>query len=199
MVSASALSPHNAQLELSNRNKLMDAAISCMETLPLNKITIQHIAEKSGIVRQTVYNYFHNKNDLLAATFEREGLYMAIAMADWIRPFQDLEEKFVQGFVFVVENFAKNPILAKVIEPGSDFLITVGMTHYPFSAFGQLAYKDVFAEYPHLQAQSEEISELMTRNAMSFLSMPGQYQRSREELASYVRRRLIPGLGLYAN
>lgn len=189
--------PHTpSTLEAANRNKLMDAAISCMESLPLNKITMQHIATKSGIVRQTVYNYYSNKNELLAATFEREGIKLADALADTIRSTPHLEDKFVKGFIFVVENFAKNPILAKVIEPGSDFLMTVGMTHYPFSAFGQWAYKDVFEEHPHLQAQSEEISELMTRNAMSFLSMPGQYQRSSDELAAYVRKRLIPGLGL---
>lgn len=188
--------PHYPSLEEINRNKLMDAAVACMNEYPLNKITMQHIAERSGIVRQTVYNYYSNKNELLAATFEREGIKMANAVAEAIKAFATTEDKFVEGFVFVVDNFPRNPILAKVIEPGSDFLATVGHAHYPFAAFGQLAFHEVFAANPALMAQSEEISELWTRNTMSFLSMPGPEQRSHAELAAYVRRRLLPGLGL---
>ena len=190
--------PHYASLESINRHKLMDAAIACMQELPLNKITMQHIAAKSGIVRQTVYNYYSNKNELLAATFQREGIKLAEAVAAQIKPLPTVEEKFVQGFVFVVENFGRNPVLAKVIEPGSDFLGTVGMVHYPFAAFGQLVFHDVFEANPALAAQAEEISELWVRNSMSLLTMPAAKQRTAQELADYVRRRLVPGLGLPA-
>lgn len=195
-MSANALPASYPTLEDINRHRLMDAAVACMQENPLNKITMQHIAERSGIVRQTVYNYYSNKNELLAATFEREGLKLAEEVSAYIRSIPLLENKWVEGFVYVVENFAKNPVLAKVIEPGSDFLATVGHAHYPFAAFGQLAFADVFAAHPKLMVDAEEISELWTRNAMSFLSMPGPEQRTHEELAAYVRRRLLPGLGL---
>ena len=181
-------------LEAINRDKLMDAAVACMQESPLNKITMQHIAEKSGIVRQTVYNYFRNKNGLLAAAFEREGIKLAEAVAEAIKAFDNVDDKWVEGFVFVVENFAKNPVLAKVIEPGSDFLFTVGMTHYPFGNFGQLAFREIFETHAELMPDAEEISELWTRNAMSFLTMPGQVQRTHEELADFARRRLLPGI-----
>lgn len=183
-------------LEDINRNKLMDAAIACIQEYSLNKITMQHIAEKSGIVRQTVYNYYCNKHALLAAAFEREGLDMAQQVARAVQSIDNVEEKFIAGFLFVLDNFPRNPILAKVIEPGSDFLGTVGMMHYPFRAFGLLAFEEVFAANPGLQEDAEEICELWTRNALSFLTMPGPEQKSPAEMAGYVKKRLIPGLGL---
>ncbi|HEY9032761.1 MAG TPA: TetR/AcrR family transcriptional regulator [Pseudomonadales bacterium] len=195
-MSSPTAEPHYPSLESINRNKLMDAAISCLQAMPLNKITMQHIAAKSGIVRQTVYNYYSNKNELLAAAFQREGIKMAEAVAAHIKPLACIEDKFVAGFVFVVQNFARNPILARVIEPGSDFLGTVGMTHYPFAAFGLLSYHEVFDANPALSEQAEEISELWVRNCLSLLTMPAAHQRSPAELADYVRRRLVPGLHL---
>lgn len=183
-------------LESINRNRLMDAAIACMRSMPLNKITMQHIAQHSGIVRQTVYNYYASKNELLAATFQREGTALAVAVAGVIQAFADLEDKFVEGFLFVIHHFPRNPVLAKVIEPGSDFLGTVGMRHYPFAVFGQVAFREVFEAHPVLMAEAEEISELWVRNALSLLTMPAAQPRSPEALAAYVRRRLVPGLGL---
>lgn len=178
------------------RKRLLDAGIACVQEYGIQKTSMRHIAEKSGIVRQTVYNYYGSKNELLAAAFQREGIQLALAIAAHIQSVDGIAEQFVEGFLYVIEHFPKNPILALVIEPGSTFLSTVGMAYYPFAPFGQLAFQPVFTAHPELAAQSEEMSELWTRNAMSFLTMPGPAPRSRAEMADYVRRRLVPGLGL---
>lgn len=183
------------QSEDATREKLMDAAVTCIADMPLKKITMTHIAEKSGIVRQTVYNYFENKNQLLAATLEREGLKLAQAVAQHIASFNAIEDKYIEGFLYVLQHFPQNPLLAKVIEPGSDFLSTVGMRYYPFAAFS-ICYEDVYKAHPELQEQAEEISEHWIRNCLSFLTMPAAKQRSQEEMREYVKRRLLPGLHL---
>jgi AcrR family transcriptional regulator len=178
------------------RQRLLDACIACVQEYGIAHTGMRHIAGKSGIVRQTVYNYYKSKNELLAAAFEREGVQMALAVQAHIKAFDGAAEKFVAGFLFVVEQFPRNPILALVIEPGSTFLSTVGMTYYPFAPFGLLAFHDVFERDVSLAMQAEEISEYWTRNALSFLTMQGAQQKSTAELEAYVRRRLLPGLHL---
>ena len=178
------------------RNKLMDAAIVCLQDSGINKTTIRGIAEQSGIARQTVYNYYKNKGEILSAALEREGVKLAAAMAADIRQYPDAKEKFIRGFIYIVENFPRNPILAQIIEPGNTFYGAVGMSHYSFATFGMLAFSEVFQEHPELAKDGEEISELWIRNVMSFLSMPGPQKKSRDELEGFIRRRLLPGLGL---
>jgi len=148
------------------------------------------------LARQTVYNYYKNKNEILSAAFEREGVKLAALVAEEIAQYPDVREKFVQGFIYIIEHFPRNPILSQITEPGNIFYGAVGMSHYPFATFGMLAFAEIFEGHPELAKDGEEMSELWIRNVMSFLSMPGPQKKSREELEGFIRRRLVPGLGL---
>ena len=176
------------------RQRLQDAALACVRELGFNKVSMRHIAERSGLVRQTVYNYYSSKFDLLGEAFLREGTQLALEIADHIRAIDNIEDQFVETFLFLVEALPRNPILALMAEPGNEFLSTIRMD-LPFDQFGQLVFGDVFRSHPALGAQAEEISEYWSRNALSFLTFR-TIERSREELESYVRRRLVPGLRL---
>lgn len=178
------------------RNKLMDAGIACISRYGFKKTNVRLIAEESGIARQTVYNYFKNKDALLAEAFTREGIKLGLMAAEHIQQFDCAEDQFVEGFLFIYEEFPKNPILAKVIELGSDFFKTVGLAAYPYSTFGELVFEKLFEEHAYLKPHSDSISELWIRGVMSFLTMPGPSPRSRDELEDFVRLRLLPGIGL---
>jgi AcrR family transcriptional regulator len=179
------------------KQRLMDGCISCIAEKGIDKTSIRDIAEASGIARQTVYKHFSNKHEILAAALQREGLNFALEVADYIRDFSDIEEKFIFGFIYVVEHFNSNPILAAVLAPGSTFLKDVGMQYFNYADFGQIVYQDVFAKYPALAAHSEAISELWIRNSLSYIAMPGP-EKSRQAFISYIKERLIPGIGLQA-
>ena len=176
------------------RQRLQDAALACVRELGFNKVSMRHIAERSGLVRQTVYNYYSSKFDLLGEAFLREGTQLALEIADHIRAIDNIEDQFVETFLYLVEALPRNPILALMVEPGNEFLSTIRMD-LPFDQFGQLVFGDVFRNHPALGAHAEEISEYWSRNALSFLTFRTT-ERSREELESYVRRRLVPGLRL---
>lgn len=177
------------------KNRLMDGCIASIQARGVTKTSIRDIANETGIARQTVYKHFKNKNEILAASFQREGLAFGLEVADYIRDFSDLEDKFVFGFIYVVENFTNNPILAQVVAPGSTFLNDVGMQYFNFADFGKLVYRQVFDQYPKLEKNSEAISELWIRNSLSFISMPGA-SKSKEALEVFIRERLIPGINL---
>lgn len=177
------------------KNRLMDGCIISIKNRGINKTSIRDIAEETGIARQTVYKYFSNKNEILAAAFQREGLVFALEVADFIRDITDIEEKFIQGFIYVVENFSKNPILAQVVAPGSTFLNDIGMQLFSFAEFGQVVYQQVFANDVNLAKNAEAISELWVRNSLSFIAMPGP-KKSKPEFIRFIKERLIPGIGL---
>jgi AcrR family transcriptional regulator len=162
--------------------------------LGFNKVSMRHIAERSGLVRQTVYNYYSSKHDLLGEAFLREGTELAQSIADHIRGINSIEDQFVEAFLYLLEALPCNPILALMVEPGNEFLSTIRM-ELPFEQFGMLAFGDVFRDNPELATHAEEISEYWSRNALSFLTFRTT-ERNRTQLAIYVRRRLVPGLRL---
>jgi len=177
------------------RQRLQDAALECVREVGFNKVSMRHIAERAGIVRQTVYNYYPNKHKLVGEAFLREGTELAQDIAEHVRQFDSIEDKFVETFIYVVEHIPRNPILALMVEPGNEFLSTMRMD-LPFNRFGQIVLEDVFRAHPSIAAQAEEIGEFWSRNALSFLTFHTDRERSREDLEHYVRRRLIPGLHL---
>ena len=52
---------------------VIDALLELVETdeIPLERITIKRILERSGVSRQTFYNHFLDKNDLICQVYER--------------------------------------------------------------------------------------------------------------------------------
>ena len=52
---------------------VIDALLSIVEDdgVPLERVTVKLILERSGVSRQTFYNHFLDKNDLIAKTYER--------------------------------------------------------------------------------------------------------------------------------
>ena len=54
------------------RAALLDAAVELVESLPLDAVTMDAVAERAGVSRPLVYRHFANRGDLLAATYERE-------------------------------------------------------------------------------------------------------------------------------
>lgn len=178
------------------RARLMDAAILCVREMGIKKTGMRHIAEKAGLARQTVYKYYSGKYDILADAFMREGLEFVQQLAAHISGIPAIEEQFVEAFVYVVETLPQNPVLMLLVEPEDGFISHLGVSYHPFGLFGELAFQHIFTQHPALAAQKDEISEFWGRNVLSFLSLSGTRERNREELADYVRYRLLPGLHL---
>lgn len=60
---------------------VIDALLSLVEDegVPLERITVKRILERSGVSRQTFYNHFLDKNDLICQTYEKR---MVVAFND---------------------------------------------------------------------------------------------------------------------
>jgi AcrR family transcriptional regulator len=178
------------------RDRIMDAAVACMQSKGVDKTRIGDIARELGIARQTVYNYFENKNALFESMFIREAVSLAERVSQHIEQFKKLDDKLVEAFLFAVREFPQSPILAHIITTGGQYLLEIGISRQTMQAFGQMALVNVFNEHAYLRQQSEEISELLSRNIISFLIMPDQQPRTPDQLEQFVRRRILPGIGL---
>lgn len=64
----------NNPTALTSRTWLIDALLSLMKTTPYSKITVKDICQKADLSRQTFYNFFQTKDDMIC--FQLHQCYM---------------------------------------------------------------------------------------------------------------------------
>lgn len=182
--------------ELAMRDRIMDGCMQAIAEHGIESLKARHIIEAAGVSRQTVYNHYPSHKAILQATFAREGIRVSLACADAIRAYRSVEDKFVKGMVFMYQQLPRNPVLNLIVQYHHRFLEAIGLEMMPLKEFGRLCFGEVFAAHPKLAQDMEEMSELWARSVLSLFLFDDQANRDPAELEGYIRRRLLPGLGL---
>jgi AcrR family transcriptional regulator len=178
------------------RVQILDAARTCVEHKGVDKTRIGDIANELGLARQTIYNYFNNKNELIDAMFLRVTIALSEDIISKIEQHASLEDKFTHLCLLAIKGFPADPVLRQLLLTGSKYLQEFGITNDAVQKFWGHVLAGIFKDYPMLAKQSEEISEMLARNIVSFFIIPDQHSRTDMELESYIRRRIIPSLHL---
>jgi AcrR family transcriptional regulator len=79
---------------LSRRDSLLDAAGALVAAGDAAGVTMETVAAASGVSRALVYKHFANRNDLLAALFERESRLLHTQLTMAVAEARGLEAKF---------------------------------------------------------------------------------------------------------
>lgn len=177
------------------QTRILDAAMDALAQQGIAALRHQHIIDGSGLARQTVYNHFANRDEVLRALFEREGRRICEDCARHIRPYKSAAECFVQGFLYVYRVLPNNAMLAQIVEGHAAFLALMTPLQTSMSDYGRWCFGDVFEAWPALQDDIEGISDYWSRSLVSVLIFMGA-NRSDTEVEAYVRKRLLPGLRL---
>lgn len=177
-------------------DKIMDACLHVIAEQGIAAFKIIDVVHVSGISRQSVYNHFRNKQELLDATIAREVLEISRLSALEMDKVDSLEDKFVAGFLCVYQHFPANPLLREVIDHYSDFVSNVNARDFSVEEFGRLCLYPVFEQYPMLASHIKEITEYWSRSILSMLMLPLPQSQSLADVEAYVRMRLVPGLRL---
>jgi AcrR family transcriptional regulator len=86
------------------RTRIVDAARACFAERGVEKTRMGQIAERAGLARQTLYDFFANRAEIVDAAIEvRVGELGERVMATRLPARRDLGERFVDLFVLVVE------------------------------------------------------------------------------------------------
>jgi AcrR family transcriptional regulator len=153
------------------------------------------IAREAGITRPTLYKHFKNKADVLFTSIDNEALQFALAVVAHARTFDALEERIVETIVYVVSEFPKSPTLSLVLrDEMGEQLRARAFSSEATLVFSQLTAEPLIELQPSLAKQGIEITEIMSRFAISMILFPGRYAGDREGLRQLIARRVLPGL-----
>jgi AcrR family transcriptional regulator len=100
------------------RNRIMEAAIVCVERTGMRGFSLEDVAAEAGLSRTTIYRYFPGGRSQLVeqtATWEIARFWGRLAAA--VEPLPTLEDRLVAGLVIGRKLMGKSRILANLMDP----------------------------------------------------------------------------------
>ena len=94
--------PHGRPWPRRRAERILDAAVQQAEDSAAPAFTIDDVARRVGVSRVTVYRYFPRKDQLVEAVLLRELRRFLRDVDAAVEPYDTLEERLVEGFVFAL-------------------------------------------------------------------------------------------------
>jgi AcrR family transcriptional regulator len=186
----------NPPLPAEARERLLEVAAVCVARNGIAGTGIAHVALEAGVSRPTVYRYFKDREELIRSVLLQAGLRLANDVREHIRAFPNPGDKFVEATSFTLTAIRENPVLRQVWQPAMfDANVLQGFTQPASITFTRVAFSDIISTIGWSESEAAEAMEYMLRIILSLLAAP-EPARSPDELREFLRRRLVPALGL---
>lgn len=112
----------NNPTALQSRSWLIDALIALMQKMPYDKISVITICKKADLSRQTFYNLFQSKDDLLhfylrqqcEAKFQEMIQYRTLSVEDMVTAFADVLQSNSSLLRLMIENHLEQIISEEI-------------------------------------------------------------------------------------
>jgi AcrR family transcriptional regulator len=177
----------------------MQAAAECIARDGMTRVGIAAVAEQAGVSRPTVYRYFESRNDLIVATLVAAGEQFTVDNQRYLLRFRDPAKMAVESAVHVLRALASDKLLSRIWNPSNhdqlDAAIVAAATQPASLDNTRRGLKPLVDAAGWNDVEALEAVEVYTRFIISILLSPDP-QRGPDELRAFLRRRLVPALGL---
>jgi AcrR family transcriptional regulator len=98
------------------RDRIIAAAYECFERYGINKTNVEDIASKAGVSRQTVYNYFGGKSELVENICLLEAVKVNAEVRRRLVRSERFEDVLTDALLLIVEVASNNPYLKSLLQ-----------------------------------------------------------------------------------
>jgi AcrR family transcriptional regulator len=185
-------------LHAAARERLLEAAVRCIARDGMAGANVAAVAAETGVSRPTVYRYFADREALVEATLMHAGRDLGARLVVRLRRLTAPAEMAVEAMCFVLQEIPREPVLGAMwSEAALDAGAVAGLTRRPALDWSRRALQDLVEAAGWSDEAADEAVELMLRMLLSLLAAP-EPRRSDAALRGFLRRRLVPALGLDA-
>src|SRR5690242_3902892 len=154
--------------------RILDAAYRCVDALGVARTTMEDVARRAGVTRQTIYRYFPSKEDLMMALVLREedgfieGTRAAFAAGE------TLDEAIYQGVLYCLRLARKHPLLDRLLRTDAESLLPYLTTRAgPLIRRARDAFLQEIGRKAWVRANvSEQAADLAVRMTLSYALTP---------------------------
>ena len=97
------------------RARILDAAFSAVRDFGISRTTVEDVAQRAGLSRQTVYRYFPSKDHLVLALVLREEEKFIEGTRRAFASEGDLRAAIVRAITFCLEYAREHPLLDRLL------------------------------------------------------------------------------------
>jgi AcrR family transcriptional regulator len=178
------------------RERLLDAAARCIARDGLGATGIASVADEAGVSRPTVYRYFEDRDALVEAALMRAGAAQLARMKAHLARFPAADEQAVEAVLFALREMPADAVLRQAWNaPLVEAAIVQSFSGPRAIALCSDALAGLAAAAGWSGAEAREATETMLRFTLSLLLAPEPH-RGERALRTFLRRRLVPALGL---
>src|SRR5436190_14010584 len=95
--------------------RILDAAFAAVRDFGVSRTTVEDVAQRAGLSRQTVYRYFPSKDHLVLALVLREEEKFIEGTRQAFSSEADLERAFARAITFCLEYAREHPLLDRLL------------------------------------------------------------------------------------
>lgn len=179
------------------RQRIIDAALVCLDRWGLEKTSLHDIAREAGVTRPTVYSYFVNREEVIQAAMVHGGESFGHKLLAHIKQFSSHRERLMEAVLFAWKNMPKEPYLKLVKDAGLAHMINEqAITSTAGRDICRALFQEILQHDPAYQKELDEITEVSTRFLLSLLLVEGAIKRNDKQMREFLERRLMPALGI---
>jgi AcrR family transcriptional regulator len=180
------------------RRRLLDAAARCIARDGLAATSVASVAAEAGVSRPTVYRYFEDRDALVRGALGEAAIRLHAAIDERTTVLDDAGDIVVEVVVHALATVQADPVLSAIWSSAAADGSVVGRFTEPGGvAFARSCLIRAADLAGWSDPDADEAAELVLRVALSLLVSP-EPRRSRAALRAFLRRRLLPALGLPA-
>lgn len=178
-----------------SRERILAAAIRCVETVGAQRASTSLIARTAGVSRPTLYAYFANRDELVDLAAQQAIRRVVSRMQEHCRDYASAGERAVEALIYAVYDLRNEPAM------DTHFAIE-DVIRGPLSRdelwFARQALEPVAELSPALRATMDDAAELYARMLISLLIREPMEARTRKEDRAFLGRWWPRALGVDA-
>lgn len=183
--------------------RILEAATRQVEDFGIRRFTIDDVARRARLSRVTIYRYFPGKQRLVEAVLLSELHRFLRAVDAAVEPYEELEQRLVEGFVFALTYLREHRLLKRLLRTEPELLLPA-LTVDAASVLA--AGREFIAGFARQEAgegglalsdeEIEGVSELLARSVLSFVLTPESVfgLRTKPEIRRFAEHYLAPTL-----
>jgi len=105
------------------RDVIIDSAVTEMTRVGLRKLSLVEVARVAGVSRQTVYRYFRDRDELIAAVVSRDVDATLVEANAAVERIADLREALRTGIAMVLQSARTHPVLDALLASEPDVIV----------------------------------------------------------------------------
>ncbi len=178
------------------RERIIDAAMRCIERYGPDKTGLSDVAGELGVIRQTVYRLYRSPDDLLLAVGAAAADDHLDRLAAHVAHLSEPGDAIVEGIAYTFERLPHEPFLVLLLTMGRSEVFLRSVTSPQAMAFGRSMLARMDVDWAAGGYDADELDGLIEfgLRVLQSLVLDPQPKRSRAELSAFLQRWVAPSV-----